>query len=114
MSDCIFCKIVQGEAEADKVFENEKVIAFESIDPAAEVHTLVVSKKHVTTFMEIEDADLIFEMTKAAQEVVKKKNIESGYKTVFNGGKYQYVPHIHWHVLGGKLEDDQDPLSKAE
>lgn len=114
MEDCIFCKIVEKKADADVVFENDKAIAFENINPVAEVHILVIPKIHIETFMDVDDSESIFEMTKVVQEVVKIKNIESGYKLVFNGGKYQYVPHLHWHVLGGKLEDDQDPLAKAE
>lgn len=107
MEDCIFCKIGSHDAEAKVEFENDFVIAFPSIDKAAETHLLIVPKTHVSNFMELNNSETLFEMTKAAQQLIKEKNIESGYKLIFNGGKYQAIPHLHWHLLAGKLEDDK-------
>ncbi len=108
MADCIFCKIANHEAKGDVQFENDSVIAFSSIDPAAHVHVLIVPKVHIVTFMNLEDKhkDVFIEMAKAAQKIIEMKNITNAYKLVFNGGKYQSVQHIHWHLLGGNLEND--------
>ena len=104
MQDCIFCKIVRGELPSKKVFEDEKTIAFENIKPAAEIHILIVPKKHVGTFMDLNDE--MNDLVHAAQEVVKSKKVESAYKLVVNGGGYQEVPHFHLHLLAGKLKTE--------
>lgn len=113
MEDCIFCKIVNNEANSEIVFENDLVLAFKNIAPIAAVHILIIPKKHITTFMDISDEKTQSAMFNVAQEIVKKFEIESGYKLVINGGKYQKVKHLHLHVLGGKLEDDEDVLNNT-
>lgn len=113
MSDCIFCKITDGEAPAEIEFENENVIAFNSIEPVSKVHVLVVPKKHIANFLEISADNIVLEMTKVAQRIIDDKKIADGYKLVFNGGKYQAVPHLHWHVLGGALENKSDILNQT-
>jgi histidine triad (HIT) family protein len=109
--DCIFCKIAAHEAPATVELENDSVIAVKSINPAAKTHILIMPKKHVNTFLEL--GDEIIEMTKAAQELIKKKGIKEAYKIAFNGGRYQSVGHVHWHLLGGELENEQDVLNKT-
>jgi len=104
MEDCVFCKIIKGELPSTKVFEDEKVVAFENIKPAAEIHTLIVPKKHVATFMDLSDE--MNALVHAAQEVIKSKSVDSGYKLIVNGGKYQEVPHFHLHLLAGKLKTE--------
>lgn len=108
MEDCIFCKIVKGEAEASVIEESENVIAFKSIDPVAAIHILVVPKKHLETFMSLggEDKDLLSEMVEMAQGVIAKTESEDAYRLSINGGKYQGIGHLHLHVLGGELSDD--------
>ncbi len=110
MDNCIFCKIMNRELPSQNVFETESVLVFKTIKPVAEYHYLVVPKKHVKSFMEL--GDDIKDMKDAAQEVIKQNNIASGYKLIFNGGKYQEVMHIHWHLLAGKLEDNDDILNQ--
>ncbi len=115
MDDCVFCKIVKREIPAEIVAETENVIAFKSNKPAASTHILIVPKKHITSFMEIEqsDKDLIAEMTSLTQKVIKEKDIADGFKIAINGGRYPEVKHIHWHLLAGGLEDSNDVLSKT-
>src|SRR5437867_2560211 len=115
MSDCIFCKIASREAPAKIEYESDSVVVFPSISPAAETHYLIVPKEHIETFLDVEDIhkEILLEMTKAAQEMINAKDIASGYKIVINGGKYQTVPHIHWHLLAGKLENEDKPESKT-
>ncbi len=107
MEDCLFCKIVSGDIPADKVYENEFVLAFRDIDPKAPTHILVIPKKHIRSIneMESEDQSLAGEMLLAAKAIAKSEGInESGFRTVFNtnddGG--QTVFHIHMHILGGR------------
>lgn len=115
MDDCIFCKIIAKSAPAEFVGENEKAIAFKSIQPVAQHHILIVPKKHLATFMDItgEDKDLYFAMISLAQQIIKEKDIIGGYKLVINGGKYQFVPHLHWHLLAGKLEEEDNILNRT-
>jgi histidine triad (HIT) family protein len=104
--DCLFCKIVEGTIPSKKVYENESVLVFHDIRPAAPVHVLVIPKKHIATMndAEGEDFELIGEMHRAAQHVVRELGIaESGYRLVNNCGKDggQEVFHLHYHLLGG-------------
>jgi len=112
MSDCVFCQIAKGTLSTNKFFENDQIIAFESNQPVAEIHTLVIPKKHINSFSEL-DGETIAAMLQAAQKVINEKNISTGYKTIFNGGKYQAIPHVHWHIIGGKLEDESDILQNT-
>lgn len=107
MSDCLFCKIVSGEIPCDKIYENDKLIAFRDIDPKAPTHILVIPKKHIRSIneLEISDQSLAGDILLSAKEIAKIENIESsGYRTIFNtnsdGG--QTVYHIHMHVMGGR------------
>ena len=107
MSDCLFCKIVSGEISCDKLYENDKLVAFRDIDPQAPTHILVIPKKHIRSIneLEISDQNLAGEILLAAKEIASIENIESsGYRTIFNcnedGG--QTVYHIHLHLIGGR------------
>ncbi len=107
MSDCIFCKIANGEIPTDTVYENELVRAFRDADPQAPTHVLVVPKRHVQSVSQLtqEDGALMLAMLDAIQAVVKSEGIEeSGYRCVANTGEQggQSVPHLHVHVLGGR------------
>ncbi|WP_442603706.1 histidine triad nucleotide-binding protein [Paenibacillus sp. KN14-4R] len=104
--DCIFCKIVDGELPAKKLFENDVVVAFHDINPAAPVHVVIIPKKHIASMNDVEDDDwpIIAEMNRAAQIVARDLGIaDSGYRTANNCGKNggQEVYHIHNHLLGG-------------
>lgn len=105
--ECIFCKIARGEASATVEGESEQVIAFRSIDPVAEHHVLIIPKHHIANFGDIakEDSETIVEMIEMIQRLVSDLDIQDGYKIMVNGGSYQVVPHLHWHLLAGKLED---------
>ncbi len=107
MSDCLFCKMVSGEIEPDKVFESEELLAFKDINPQAPTHILVVPKKHIATTNDLTQADqnLVGQMVLTAQEIAAKEGIaESGYRLVLNCNQHggQSVDHIHIHLLGGR------------
>ena len=107
MEDCLFCRIVKGELPSDKVFENEEILAFHDINPVAPVHVLVIPRKHIASVMEIgeEDKTLIGGIHLAIQEVARLTGVvENGFRVVTNIGRHgqQTVPHLHYHVIGGR------------
>lgn len=104
--DCIFCRIAKGEIPAEKVFENDEIVAFKDIQPSAPVHILVVPKQHVPTLNDTADHQaLLGKLLAAARDVATKAGIaESGYRTIINTnrGAGQVVFHLHVHVMGGR------------
>ena len=107
MDDCLFCKIIAGDISADKVYENERILAFRDINPQAPIHILIIPKLHISTLNDLqpEHTELTGELIRTASELAKKEGIaEAGYRTGFNcndaGG--QTVYHIHLHLLGGR------------
>ena len=106
MTDCLFCKILNGEIPAKKVFEDDDVFAFEDIKPHAPTHVLIIPRKHVRGLKEAqkEDAELIGRLHLAAAEIARQRGIEDGYRTVLNVGPKsgQSVFHMHVHLLGGR------------
>ena len=105
--DCLFCKIIQKKIPADIVFENDSIIAFKDIHPAAPVHILIVPKKHIGTIddLEREDSPVVNDIIFSAQKIARELQIAGkGYRLIFNvksdGG--QIVNHIHLHLIGGK------------
>lgn len=115
MKDCIFCKIAKKEMPSEIVGRTKNVIAFKNINPVSSYHVLITPKDHIESFMHITPSkkDIYFEMTKLAQKLIKENKLEDGYKLVFNGGKYQQVKHVHWHLLGGELKDKNDILNRT-
>lgn len=111
MDDCVFCKIVKGEIPSDVVFRDENVIVFKNIEPIATHHLLICPTKHVASFMEL--GEEILPMIKVTQKIINELEIKNEYKLVFNGGKYQSVPHVHMHLLSGNLEKNEDVLNKT-
>ncbi len=105
MSDCIFCKIAQGEIPSKKLYEDSDLVAFHDINPAAPVHFLIVPKEHIAS---LEEAHARHEMLLGrilllAPMLAKELGLTDGFKTVINTGKGggQVVFHLHVHVLGG-------------
>ena len=107
MSDCLFCKIRDGEIPGEKVYENDDVMAFRDVSPQAPTHILIIPNKHIPTIndLEDEDADVLGKMMLAAQDISVYEGIaEDGYRLVLNcnEGAGQTVFHIHMHLLGGR------------
>ena len=107
MSDCLFCKMVAGEIEPDKVYEDDEVMAFRDISPQAPTHVLVIPKRHIATLNDLDsdNSAVIGKMAFVASQLAKQEGFaEQGYRTVMNcnadGG--QAVFHIHLHLLGGR------------
>lgn len=106
MPDCIFCRIIRGEAPAKKVYEDERALVFEDINPQAPTHVLIIPKKHIIGLKEAqaEDAEIIGYLHLVAAKIARERGIEDGYRTVFNVGPRagQSVFHLHLHLLGGR------------
>ena len=102
----VFERIINGDLPCEKVFENERIIAFHDIAPAAPIHLLIVSKKVIPSLQDVteEDLPLMGEMVQVAQELAKQFGIHEGYRLITNNGASagQTVPHLHFHLLGGK------------
>ena len=105
MVDCLFCRIVAGEIPSRKVFEDDRVYAFEDIAPKAPTHVLVVPKKHIARLADAgaDDEMLIGEVVARAAAIAKDRGLEH-YRLVVNNGEGagQSVFHIHFHLLGGR------------
>lgn len=104
--DCIFCKIVNGEM-GETIYEDDRVVAFNDIDPKAPHHILVIPRQHIATINDTteKDNELIGHMVQVAKNLAQEKNIaEEGYRLLFNcnRGGGQAVYHIHLHLLGGR------------
>ena len=109
--ECIFCRIVAGEIPGDIVYQDEEFIAFRDIHPQAPKHILIIPKSHIASMAELtnEHQSLMGRLILLAKELAEKEGISaSGYRlsvsTGADGG--QLVPHIHFHLLGGRKLDD--------
>lgn len=107
MSDCIFCRIVEGEIETRIVEEGDGWVAFHDVNPQAPVHVLIVPREHVATLNELDEGHegLVGAMVRAAARIAAAHDIaDDGYRLVFNTnpGAGQSVFHVHLHLLGGR------------
>ena len=107
MEDCLFCKIIKGEIPSSKVSEDDEILAFNDINPAAPIHVLVIPKKHISSLATMEDGDerVISKIYKIINEIAEKEGFkENGYRVIVNCGKDggQEVGHLHFHLLAGK------------
>jgi histidine triad (HIT) family protein len=105
LAGCIFCGIVEGRIPSKKVFEVERVYAFEDIAPKAPTHVLIVPKKHIATFSDVssEDEALLGALAARAAAIAKERGL-SDFRLVANNGEGagQSVFHLHFHLLGGR------------
>lgn len=108
MSNCLFCKIIDGAIPAGKIYEDDDVIGFNDINPQAPHHVLFVPKRHISTLNDLKDSDaaLVGKLYLAAKQHAANLGVaQEGYRTVMNcnalGG--QTVFHIHLHMLAGRL-----------
>ena len=103
--DCIFCKIVKKEIPSSVVYEDDKVFAFNDIHPQAPTHVLVISKEHVQGVAELNNTAIISDLFSVMKKIAQEKGLDkTGYRIVVNHGKDagQAVPHLHFHLLGGR------------
>ena len=110
MENCLFCRIAAGEIPSAKVYEDEYCYAFRDINPQAPVHVLVIPRQHVSSVAEageLSEAALCACM-KAIGVIAKQEGLENGFRVVSNCGPdaCQSVPHLHFHILGGRPLQD--------
>lgn len=106
MTDCLFCRIAQGEIPADKIYEDDDVFVFNDIRPAAPVHFLIIPKQHIASLADASPADepLLGKMLALAPKLAAAQGMSKGFKTAINTGKGggQEVFHLHLHIMGSK------------
>lgn len=104
MSDCLFCKIIDGEIPSRKVYEDDKILAFHDVDPQAPVHVLIIPKKHIPSLDEVseEDRDILAYIMLKVKDIAAEMGLANGYRLVNNCGEdgLQTVRHLHFHLLG--------------
>jgi len=102
----VFGKIIAGQLPAQKVFENDRILAIKDIMPAAPVHILIMPKKEIPNLqsLEPEDFSLITEIVAVAQQLAIEFEIEDGYRLLTNNGPEagQTIFHLHFHLIGGR------------
>lgn len=101
MQECLFCKIINKEIAANIVYHDADVVVFPDINPKSRVHLLVVPTMHIKSFLDLKDKQMsvLTKLAKVIQSTIKEQNLAVGYQLIFNGGHYQHVPHLHWHLL---------------
>ena len=107
MTDCLFCKIREGDIPADVVYQDDDVMAFNDVNPQAPHHVLIIPKKHISTLNDIEDGDatVLGKLFSAAKTIAAERGVsDDGYRTVVNCNERagQTVFHIHMHLLAGR------------
>lgn len=106
MSDCIFCMIVAGDIPSTKVYEDDTALAFRDINPQAPTHILVIPKTHIPSVDGItaENSAIVSHIFEIIPRIAAAEGLTGGYRVVSNCGPDagQTVPHLHFHILGGK------------
>ena len=106
MTDCLFCKIIEGTIPSKKVFEDDYVYAFRDIEPMAPVHILVVPKIHIPSAdgVTAENSVYVARIFEAIPKIAAAEGLANGYRVITNCGEdaCQTVKHLHFHILGGK------------
>ena len=107
MEDCLFCKMITGEVPCNKVYEDEEILAFYDINPAAPIHILVIPKRHIVSLahLEKEDEAIVGKIYGVINQIAEEKGFkQDGYRVIVNCGKNggQEIMHLHFHILAGK------------
>jgi histidine triad (HIT) family protein len=107
VSDCLFCKIVQRQIPASIVYEDDRVLAFNDINPQAPTHVLVIPKQHIASLSQLQPGDdaIVGELVRRAAAIASERGITAGgFRTVFNTNRDagQTVFHVHLHLIGGR------------
>lgn len=107
MADCLFCRIIAREIPASIVYEDDRVLAFNDINPQGPTHVLVIPKRHIPTLNDLtpEDDAIVGELVRRGAAIARERGHDAGgFRTVFNtnGDAGQTVFHIHLHLIGGR------------
>lgn len=101
---CVFCKIAAGKLPAKIEYEDNLLLAIWDVKPQADVHLLLMPRKHVGSLLEVMETDNYWTggIQNLAKQLAVKLGVEGAYKLMLNGGKFADIPHIHYHLLGWK------------
>ena len=104
---CIFCKIADGKAPAELVYQDSDAVAFRDINPKAPTHVIIIPRVHIASLTEVgaEHKELVGRLIEVATEIARREGVaERGYRLIVNSGPEggQVVPHLHLHLLGGR------------
>ncbi len=104
--NCLFCQIANGETSTKILFENDILVVFKDINPAAPVHLLIVPKRHIRSINDLADSDrpILSELLMTAKDMAGRYRItDSGYRLFINveRGGGQVIFHLHLHLIGG-------------
>ena len=106
MDDCIFCKIAKGEIPSNKAYEDDQILVFHDITPAAPVHLLAIPKVHIQSAGEVDErnAEVVGHLFAVIAKLSKELKLDDGFRVVTNAGKNggQTVNHLHFHLLAGR------------
>ena len=107
MDQCLFCKIIAREIPATILYEDERIVVIQDINPQAPLHVLVLPREHIATLNELTPAEdaLVGEMIRRAASLARERGVDQrGYRTIFNCNREagQTVFHIHLHLLAGR------------
>lgn len=106
MDNCLFCRIIAGDIPSTKVYEDETVLAFRDIAPMAPTHILVIPKVHIPSVdgVTAENSGVVAHIFEVIPAIAAGEGLTEGYRVVSNCGPHagQTVPHLHFHILGGK------------
>jgi histidine triad (HIT) family protein len=107
---CLFCKIVAGDIPATKAYEDSRTLAFADINPQAPVHLLVIPKRHIPSAhdLDVTDNELVGHLFQVIAKLARDHGVaKAGYRVVTNNGPAagQSVPHLHYHLIGGRPMD---------
>lgn len=104
--NCLFCKIIAGDIPSNKVYEDETILAFRDVAPQAPTHILVIPKNHIESCNGVtaDNSAVVAHIFEVIPQIAKAEGLENGYRVVSNCGADagQSVPHLHFHILGGK------------
>ena len=106
MENCLFCKIAAGQIPSAKVYEDDQILAFRDIAPQAPTHILVIPKAHISGCdgVTAENSAVVAHIFEVIPQIARAEGLTGGYRVVSNCGSDagQTVPHLHFHILGGK------------
>jgi len=107
MSSCLFCRVIAGEAPASIIYQDDRLVAINDVNPQAPTHVLIIPRRHIATLNDLtpEDDGLVGEMFRRAAAIARQRGIaDRGYRTLFNCNREagQSIFHIHLHLVGGR------------
>ena len=107
MSDTIFTKIINKEIPADILYEDDMALAFKDINPQAPIHIVIIPKKNFCSYRDFSknaSTDELVNLMRSIGQIAEKMSLDEGYRIICNTGENggQEVPHVHFHLLGGK------------